>query len=150
MQKRRERRNDREMARRALELLAEFPHRCSELLCASILLEEPYEELSHTLERMAEVEAEQFRSLGGMMLRAGMNPPLRMLTYGGRGRCPMLVSTEKGEIRAFLLAMKKETERITHAARLLLTAPDWEGEDESLRFLERQEEQLRQLMNMLS
>lgn len=150
MQKRRERQNDREMARKALALLAEFPHRCSEMLCASILLEESYPELSDTLERMAQVEAEQFRRLGGMMLRAGMNPPLRMLTYGGRGRCPMLVSAEKGEVRNFFFEMKKETERIARDARLLLTAPDWEGEDGSLRFLERQEEQLRMLMNVLS
>lgn len=150
MEKRNERRERREGERGVLLLLSELAHRCSELLCASILLEDPYGELSGELERMAQTEAELFRILGRVTLRRGMNPPLRLLSYGGRGRVPTLSSAEDACVSRFLGAMRKATEQMTDDARRLLTSPDWEGIDGGERFLEMLEAQGRRLRMLTS
>ncbi len=113
---------------RALRLLAQYVNRCSEWLCASALTAERYPELSESLEEMAKNEGRQFRALGKMMIREGVNPPLRRLMQMGYRGCSFLPSDREEHIRSFLRDMLLRGERMGQELEDLLLIFEWDRE----------------------
>ena len=146
----RKRRSDRGAMQGGVGMLSYYPPRISEWILASIQTEKDYPELSEAFGEMAVLEAEQFRVLGGGMLRKGMNPPLRSLLLAGRGGCASLSAAEGRELARFLRRMREQTEQMGEELAFLLSLPEWEGEPWGEQLRRNHEKQLRRLGQMLS
>ena len=131
-------------------LLAAYLDSVSDFLWATLATAEHSPAIADRFEALAQQELRHFRLLGELMLRRGIDPPVRSLLRRSATSRTLASPITEQSAEAILRSLQHHTEQRLSLARSILTAPELEAEDITATLLIEQEESVRRLRRMMS